>query len=83
MKSDYSEKEFAMIQICSPHWAKLISDERVDFCPPTVLECVMKEVFIENKTGPAVESLRRCLKSFYNGKIYRMTPEYDALIQID
>lgn len=80
--NSYSDKEFAMIQAISPHWAELISETRVDFCPPTVLDIVAREAFLENKTGPAVESLRRCLKAFHAGKIYRMTPEFDELIQL-
>lgn len=80
--SSYSSKEFAMIKACSPHWAKLIAESKVDFCPPTVLDLVAREVFLENKSGPAVESLRRCLKAFHDGKVYRMTPEYDELIQL-
>jgi hypothetical protein len=80
--NNYSDKEFAMIQAISPHWARLITESKVDFCPPTVLEIVAKEAFIEDMKGPAVDSLRRCLKAFNKGKVYRMTPEFDDLIQL-
>lgn len=80
--NSYSDKEFAMIQAISPHWAKLISESKVDFCPPTVLEIVAREAFIEDMKGPAVESLRRCLKAFLKRNVYRMTPEFDELIQL-
>lgn len=80
--NSYSDKEFEMIKSISPHWAKLISETKVDFCPPTVLDLVAREAFLENKTGPAVDSLRRCLKAFHAGKIYRMTTEFDELIQL-
>lgn len=85
MKHFYSEKEFAMIQACSPHWASLIEKgASVTSIPPQVLDMVVMEVFLENKQGPAVESLRRCVNSLKNvRKLYRMTPEYDALIQLD
>lgn len=80
--NSYSDKEFAMIQAISPYWAKLISETNGDFNPPNVLELVAREAFIENKTGPAVDSLRRCLKAFLNKKVCRMTPEFDELIQL-
>lgn len=84
MKRFYSEKEFEMIKACSPHWASLIEKGvSITSVPPTVLECVVMEVFLENKTGPAVDSLRRCVNSIKNCSPYRMTPEYDALIQLD
>lgn len=73
-----------MIQACSPHWASLIETE-VSFAsvPPKVLDCVVMEVFLKNKQGPAVESLRRCVNAIKHSKMYRMTPEYDALIKLD
>ena len=83
MRTDYSEKEFAMVQACSPHWAMIVCLPHLQFNPVSVLECVMKEVFLENKQGPAVESLRRCLREFNYNRVYRMTPEYDALIQLN
>lgn len=85
MKHFYSEKEFAMIKACSPHWASLIErGVSVTSIPPQVLDMVVMEVFLENKQGPAVESLRRCVNSLKNvKKLYRMTPEYDALITLD
>lgn len=78
----YSEKEMAMIQAISPHWAKLITETKVDFCPPTVLEILAMEAFLEDMKGPSVDSLRRCLKACHKRKVYRMTPEFDELIQL-
>jgi len=45
---------------------------------------VALEAFAENKTGPAIESLRRCVKEiFYSEKnIYRDTQEFEQLIQL-
>lgn len=80
--NSYSDKEFAMIKAVSPYWAKLISESKVDFCPPTVLEIVAKEAFLEDMKGPAVDSLRRCLKAYTKGKVYRITSEFDELIQL-
>ncbi len=80
-KDYYSEKEFAMIEACSPYWATLIEGGvSVTSIPPNVLDCVAMECFLENKHGPAVDSLRRCVNALKNSKMHRMTPEYDALI---
>lgn len=89
VKDYYSEKEFAMIKECSPHWASLIEkNESYNGCsivciPPKILDCVAMECFLENKQGPAVDSLRRCINTLKNSKMHRMTPEYDALIVLD
>ena len=84
MKHYYSKKEFAMIQACSPHWASLIEKEvSITSIPPSVLDCVVMECFLENKQGSAVESLRRCMNALKHSKMHRMTPEYDALIKLD
>jgi hypothetical protein len=83
MISDYSEKEFAMIKSLSPHWAKLIeSDKTSSVMPPQLLSIVALQCFIDNSSGPAVESLRRCVRACQNCKPYRMTKEYDDLIQL-
>lgn len=83
MKSDYSDKEFAMVLALSPHWASIIEKDRdSSIMPPQVLEILARECFIDNTTGPAVESLRRCVKACMNCKPYRMTKEYDDLIQL-
>lgn len=80
-KHFYSEKEFAMIQACSPHWASLIEKGvSLTSIPPQVLDMVAMECFLENKRGLAVDSLRRCVNALKNSKMYRGTPEYDALI---
>jgi len=84
MKQDYSEKEFEMIKLISPKWATLIKEGGDDsVVPPTVLRLLAEECFIFNKQGPAVESLRRCLKALlYDINVYRKTPEYEVLIQL-
>lgn len=84
MKHHYSQKEFDMIKACSPHWASLIEKGvTLTSVPPAVLDCVVMEVFLENKTGPAVESLRRCVNAIKQCSPYRMTPEYDSLIKLE
>ncbi len=81
IKCEFSDKELEMIKLISPHWFKLIGE--MYFNEPTVLEILGKACFIENVTGPAVDSLRRCLKALSVSKPYRLTKEYDDLIQLD
>lgn len=45
-------------------------------------EIAIRNVFIEGKTGPAVESLRRCAAAIEKCKPYRRTDEFDALIYL-
>lgn len=46
-------------------------------------EMAVRRVFLGNMQGPAVESLRRCVKALDTGKIYRGTFEWDSLIQLE
>ena len=83
-KKFYSDKEFEMIKMCSPHWASLIEKGvSITSIPPNVLDCVVMEVFLENKQGHAVDSLRKCVNALKNSKLHRMTPEYDSLIVLE
>jgi hypothetical protein len=83
MKSNYSEKEFAMIQRLSPHWAKIIEqnmDQNIE--APQVLNVIALQCFMENTQGNVVDSLRRCCKACVNCNPYRKTVEYDDLITL-
>ena len=83
MKSDYSEKEFAMIEFISLHWALIIEKSNdMGMVPPEVLNILSIECFINNLRGRAVDSLRRCMKACQVCNPYRMTKEYDDLIQL-
>lgn len=83
MKTDYSDKEYAMIAAISPHWQSII-DRDLDnsIVPPLVFEIVALDCFMENKTGKAVDSLRRCVAAVRKCNPYRRTPEFDALIDL-
>ncbi len=48
----------------------------------SVYSIAMEDMFIANSTGPAVESLRRCCKALRDGSVWRLTPEWDELIQL-
>jgi hypothetical protein len=81
MKSDYSTKELEMIKILSPEWHYKIKTNNDAFISPLdVLKFIALDCFINNKTGLAVESLRKCLKALEGYKIQRKTKEYNALI---
>jgi hypothetical protein len=83
MKSDYSEKEFEMISQISPQWADMIEKDKTSgTMPPSVLNILGMTCFIYEKTGPAIDSLRRCLKALRECTIYRKTKEYDDLIKL-
>lgn len=83
MKSDYSEKEFEMVKQISTHWANLIEENRdASVMPPQVLRLLAEECFVFEKTGKAVDSLRRCVKALNYQNIYRKTPYYESLIQL-
>ena len=83
MKSDYSDKEFAMIKAVSPHWSNLIEQD-IDggLSPPHTLDIIAIGCFVADTRGSAVDSLRRCVKACHDCDPYRKTPEYDALIQL-
>ncbi len=83
MRNDYSEKEFQMISELSPTWAKVITEDRdSSVMPPKVLDLVALECFVKRKEGKAVDSLRRCVNALHTCKPYRMTPAYEALIEL-
>jgi hypothetical protein len=44
---------------------------------------IIQKVWMERMTGPAVESLRRCVDAFQNETPKRLTPEFDALVQLE
>jgi len=83
MKSDYSEKELLLIKTLAPKWFIIIKDNKdLLLFPPSVLKIIALDCFIENSTGKAVDSLRRCCLAIKNCDPYRMTTEYDNFIQL-
>lgn len=76
---EYSENERLMINAISPHWANVIN--KVYITPHRLYQILACECFCKNKTGPAVEALRKGLIALEECKIYRMTHEFDALLE--
>lgn len=43
----------------------------------------VEKCFLENKSGVAVDSLRRCVIALKSGTVYRLTQEWDDLIELN
>ena len=68
-----------LITAISPSWAEVIKTSYIN--PPNLFNLLATEAFIEGKTGPAVDALRRVCKSLRDCSVYRMTPEFDKLCE--
>jgi len=72
----YSDKEKELIEA-------LGFTEIMQMFSPTQLYNIMTSAcFVEQRTGLAVDSLRRCVLARMNDAVFRMTPEFDALIRL-
>lgn len=80
LRTDLSEKESEMFEQLG--FKELIDLEVSDLHEMDIYRMAVYKVFIEDMKGPAVESLRRTFTAFSRMKPYRMTPEFDALIQL-
>lgn len=75
-KTDYSEKELELFKIFGVY--TLV--EKVD--PYTIYRIAAKTCFIDNRQDSATESLRRCILAWKTCSCYRMTKEWDEMIQL-
>jgi hypothetical protein len=50
--------------------------------PQDMYDIAIKDVFIKDMRGNAVESLRRAYTAFRNSTCYRHTPEWDEMIKL-
>jgi hypothetical protein len=78
MKPRCSEKERKLM---IAHGMEYLLDN-VAIDPITLYRMAMRNAFLNNKGGKADESLRNCIRAIDNGKPFRMTPEWDALIDL-
>lgn len=74
-KDDYSEKE-----------QKLFEELKLDIYygdipPATLYNMAAMNCFMENRQDKVSESVRRCVKAWHTCSCYRMTPEWDAMIE--
>lgn len=79
MKTEYSEKEIKLINYFG--FKNIIYD--CSILPPTIYRMMVEKAFSENMNGKEVESLRRCYNALVKCKTYRMTKEWDSMIDID
>ena len=78
-KSEYSEKEFQMFLDLG------FDKEHLNYIMKLLNACEIydhaaRKCFVENLTGKAVDSLRRCLIAWDDDDINRCTPEWDSMI---
>ena len=76
---NYSDAELKLINVISPNWATMIGNTIID--PPNLYKLLAVQVFINNRTGPEIEALRRVCKAIYGGLPCRHTPEFDVLCE--
>lgn len=74
---EYSEKEHQLID----HFGFDEISEKIN--PIAMYRMMAEKAFMEELTGPAVDSLRRCLIAYHKCTVYRMTKEWDDFIQLD
>lgn len=80
MASEYSDKEVALFQALG------LGHQVPHLSPAPFYRLAMEKAFVEGWSGPAVESLRRCVEALGVEKgapVYRRTPEFDTLISLD
>jgi hypothetical protein len=54
----------------------------IDYIEPvTLYQMCVEKAFLDDIQGPYVDSLRRCYKALRNCSVYRMTQEWDEMIQ--
>jgi hypothetical protein len=76
-KSNFSTKEVALFEALGFNDLLEASVE-----PVTLYEIAAREAFLKGAEGKEVQSLRRCLRAIQEGSPYRMTQEFDSLIEL-
>jgi hypothetical protein len=75
MKKDYSEAECRLFD----HFGFGYAMAHLE--PAVLYRITLEHVFIGDKRGSAVESLRKGARALlFNGRPFRMTPEFDELV---
>lgn len=76
--NNYSEKEIELLKYFG------ISEHLLGDCcisAPALYRVAVEKAFCENMKGVEVESLRRCYNALQKCSIYRLTKEWDAMIE--
>lgn len=50
--------------------------------PPSLYRTAVEKAFLSNLQGPVADALRRGATALFAGLPYRMTPEFEALVEI-
>ena len=79
MSGLYSARELALFKALNAPQG-MVDDEHS--IPTHFYKYLTIEQFRKNTNGKAVESLRRCIDALLSCKPYRMTPDFDALIEL-
>lgn len=74
---EYSEKELQMFEALG--WERRLVTA---LAPSSITRMAVEKAFIFAQQGLAVESLRRVAAALNLCQIYRMTPEWDAMIEL-
>ncbi len=77
MHNQYSEKELQLLRFFD--FEKHINN----LLPHVIYNMIAHECFIFNDSGPAVDSIRRCIQALDNCHPHRMTKEFDDLIYLE
>lgn len=75
----FSKAERKLISTLSPHWFSVISKTSIN--PPKLYQILAVDAFIENKSGPEIEALRRVVNAIEKCNPYRMTEAFDKLCE--
>ena len=79
MKNEYSQKEIDLFKYFG--YYDLIRDTNIS--APVIYRMMIEKAFLEDMKGKPVESLRRCQKALNSCSVYRLTPEWDAMIEMN
>lgn len=75
---DVSDKEIALFKSLGYENLLFILDKD----PVGLYKMAAEKCFIEDRRGAAVDSLRRCMEALSKHNPYRLTPEFEELIQL-
>lgn len=76
---EYSEAELRLIGAIDPSWGT--QDEAGRLFPGILYANLAVQCFMKKSIGFEVNALRRVLEALQEGKVYRMTPEFDKLCE--
>lgn len=76
---DYSKQEIKLFKELG--FDRFLNIKYWQTHPVQLYEMIQRELFIKGTNGPAVDAVRRAVDAILNGDPYRLTPEFDKLIE--